>query len=176
MSHVTPCPLPDAALLRRYADGPGYADCFVTEMAGTVSQASFVEAFYTTPLFKTERMLLALFAARASTDAQAALLAAGSVASFAAWRVEARNNEQLLLADFTGRTRSWLMTVQRPEQASTFLYFGSAVVPGAGVAGKHRLGFPFDTLLRFHQLYSRLLLQSARARINKMGTEVINST
>jgi hypothetical protein len=75
-----------------------------------VTQARYVEAFYTTPLFKVERLLLAWFAARPSTDAEAQRLAAGEIATFAAWSVEAREADQLLLCDFKGRTRSWLMS------------------------------------------------------------------
>lgn len=160
MSRIEPCEIPPAALLLRYQDGQGYADCYCTEVDGRVSQADFVRAFYTTRLFKVERLLLGLFASRPSTDADAARLAAGEAANFAAWRVEARADDQLLLCDFTGRTRSWLMASPLPDGAGTRLYFGSAVVARAG-AGPGRMGLPFDALLRFHRLYSRLLLRAA---------------
>jgi hypothetical protein len=35
---------------------------------------------------------------------------AGELAKFSAWRVEASAPNQLLLCDFMGRTRSWLMS------------------------------------------------------------------
>jgi hypothetical protein len=45
------------------------------------------------------------------------------------------------------------------------LYFGSAVVPVGIGSGKARLGFPFNALLGFHHLYSRILLGAARGRV-----------
>lgn len=167
MTRVRPCELPERALLREYRHG--YVDCYVTEVPGEVSQAAFVEAFYTTPLFKVERAILRWLARRPSTDAEARKLAAGDGATFAAWRVELRGTGQLLLGDFTGRTKSWLMAT--PMQGAgaprrTLLYFGSAVVPRVDPAsGERRLGFPFRALLGFHKLYSRLLLSAARARL-----------
>ena len=160
MSRIAPCDIPPDAFLLRYRDGRGYADCYCTEVDGRVSQAEFVRTFYTTRLFKVERLLLRLFASRPSTDADAAQLAAGDAAVFAAWRVEARADDQLLLCDFTGRTRSWLMASPLPG-GGTRLYFGSAVVAPDGAA-PGRMGFPFHALLRFHRLYSRLLLHAAR--------------
>lgn len=166
MPAVAPCALPQAAFLQRYAHGLGYADCYMTEVAGVVSQAAFVEAFYTTGLFKIERAILKGFAGRPSTDRDAQQLAARAVASFAAWRVEAQSEDQLLLADFTGRTRSWLMADSAATAGSTRLYFGSAVIPKQSRAtGPQRMGFGFHALLGLHRLYSRLLLKAARARL-----------
>ena len=162
---VRPCALPEAALLRKYQDGRAYADCYVTEVGGPVSHSAFVEAFYTTALFKVERLILGWFAARPSSDIEARQLAEGSTGSFAAWRVEGRSADQLLLADFTGRTKSWLMVVPvgGPAEPRTRLYFGSAVVPrGNGRSGGREMGFAFHALLVFHKMYSRLLLQAAR--------------
>ena len=161
---VEPCGIPAAALLRRYQDGDGYADCFVTEVEGEVSQAEFIEAFYTTPLFKVERAILKWFASRPSTDLDAKALAGGRASTFAAWRVEDRSADQLLLADFTGRTRSWLMAA--PAGGRTRLHFGSAVTPVTNArTGRRGMGASFRALLGFHKLYSRLLLRSAHARI-----------
>jgi hypothetical protein len=169
MSRVEPCDIPPVALLLRYQDGRSYADCFCIEVDRAVTQAEFVRAFYTTRLFKVERLLLGLFASRPSTDADAGRLASGEAADFAAWRVEARTDGQLLLCDFTGRTRSWLMASPLPGGA-TRLYFGSAVVaPEGAVPG--RRGFPFDVLLRFHQLYSRLLLRAAKNGVRFTSSE-----
>jgi len=88
-------PLPTHALLTKYANAGAYTDCFVTEIARTVSHAEFVEAFYTGGLFKVERFLLRVFISRPSTDLQARQLAAGELNEFAAWRVEARAVDQL---------------------------------------------------------------------------------
>jgi hypothetical protein len=167
MTSIRPCDLPDSALLRRYRE-KAYTDCYVTEIAGTVSRAVFVEAFYTTALFKAERALLACLLARPSCDAQARQLAQGEIGRFAAWRVEGRDAQQLLLGDETGRTKSWLMVapVERAGIQGTHLYFGSAVVGRRDArTGKLRLGLAFHALLGFHRMYSRLLLGAARSRV-----------
>jgi hypothetical protein len=155
--------LPDRAFLQGYSRAGAYADCFVTELPRAVTQAAFVEAFYTTWLFKLERLLLRWFVARPSTDAQARELAKGARDAFAAWDVERRDHEQLLMCDMAARTRSWLMT--EPSGTGTRLYFGSAVVPNMGADGKPRMGGVFRFLLGFHKLYSRLLLRAAARRL-----------
>ncbi|OOG46594.1 hypothetical protein B0B52_02890 [Polaromonas sp. A23] len=162
--------LPHGALLSKYQHGEAHADCYVTEMARHISQAEYVEAFYTTPLFKLERLLLARLVSKPSTDAQASQLASETLDSFAAWSVEDRREDQLLMCDFQGRTRSWLMVIpmEGENSAGTRLYFGSAVVParvardGAQTPG---LGLTFRLLLGFHKLYSRALLFSAKSRL-----------
>ena len=170
MSRIEPCEIPPSAFLRRYLDGKGYADCYRTDIGRPVTQAEFVRAFYTSPLFKVERWLLAVFASRPSTDADAARLAAGEAADFAAWRVEAQDDGQLLLCDFTGRTRSWLMASPLPGGDGTRLCFGSAVVARAGdTAG--RMGVGFHALLGFHRLYSRLLLRAASNRVGSTSEQ-----
>ncbi len=166
MASIQTCKLPDKALLRRYQDSGAYTDCYVSEITGQVSQAQFVEAFYTTPLFKLERLLLSLLLARPSTDLQARGLAEGSIEGFAAWSVEDRALNQLLLKDFQGRTRSWLMSVVDSSGHSTRLYFGSAVVPIVDrITGESGMGFLFKALLGFHRLYSRALLRLAVSRL-----------
>lgn len=166
---IRACPLPEGALLRRYLHGGAYADCYVTEVAQPFSHAEYVEAFYTTAVFKVERLLLKWLVSRPSTDKEAGQLADGSLGSFAAWRVENRGPDQLLLSDFTGRTRSWLMIAPSEDGAAapvTRLYFGSAVVPAVNArTGKAELGFAFRSLLCFHKLYSRVLLLAARSRL-----------
>src|SRR5260221_12785433 len=107
MAAIRTCELPDGALLSRYSGSGAYADGYVAEIAKTVSPAEFVEAFYTTAVFKLERWILRLLVSRPSTDAQAKQLAQGELGSFAAWSVEARAPDQLLLSDFTRRTKSW---------------------------------------------------------------------
>jgi hypothetical protein len=166
MSSIQACPLPEQALLQKYARGGGYADCFTTEIARVVSHAEYVEAFYSGSLFKLERLLLAWFLSKPSTDAQVKDLASGALATFAAWRVEERSTDQLLMCDFRGSTRSWLMVVAT-GQGRTRLYFGSAVVPAVDKkTGERSMGFAFKALLGFHKLYSRALLGAARSRLN----------
>jgi hypothetical protein len=164
MPSVRTVDLPTTALLQHCRAQGAYTDCYAVDVDGVLSHADFVAAFYTTPLFKLERAVLRWFAARGSTDADARRLADGATATFAAWRVEARADDQLLLADFTGRTKSWLM-VRPGADAGTTLYFGSAVLPAAGGRdGQRRMGPLFHALLGCHRLYSRLLLGAARRR------------
>ena len=169
MVAVQPCEIPRSASLRAVQENGAYADCYATDIRGNVSQAEFVEAFYTTTLFKVERKLLAWFAAKPATNGDAARLGNGTATSFSAWTVESRSKDQLLLADFTGRTKSWLMVAQLGNSQTgeiTRLYFGSAVVPKRS-SSPHapRMGFGFHALLGFHKLYSRLLLLAARSRL-----------
>lgn len=168
MAAVEACDLPPGALLAVYRQSRAWTDCYMTQLAGEVSHAAFVEAFYTTPLFKLERLILKWCLSRPSSDSQAAQLASGQTDSFAAWRVEGRAVDQLLLADVMGRTRSWLMTaaVEDHGRATTRLYFGSAVVPSStSPSGQASYGAVFRALLGFHKLYSRLLLRAASARL-----------
>lgn len=161
---IRTCELPPDALLRRYVDAGAYTDCYRLDLPARCTHAEYVAAFYTTWLFKLERAILARFVARPSTDAQAGELARGARDAFAAWTVEARAPDQLLMCDFQHRTRSWLMSVAESE--TTRLYFGSAVVPVADArTGEKRMGAAFRALLGFHKLYSRALLRAAAARL-----------
>ena len=162
--------MPADAFLNRHSGGGAYADCYVTEIARAVAQAEFVEDFYTTAVFRLERLILKWFVARPSTDDEARQLALGNRDAFAAWTVEARAPDQLLLGDFSGRTKSWLMTLTAQDGGSprTRLFFGSAVVPARRSSGSSAgLGFFFTALLGFHKLYSRILLRSAAARLSR---------
>ena len=159
---IRPHPLPDASLLRACTGAGHYADCYAADLPHAVSHAQYVEAFYTTWLFKLERWILGWAVARPSTDAQARQLAAGTLDAFAAWSVEQRAPDQLLLRDMFGRTRSWLMVEPLPG-GGTRLYFGS----GVGSRRDGRPGGAFNLLLGFHKLYSRLLLGAARRRLQR---------
>ena len=165
MSAIQSCALPQHALLGKYTLNGSYTDCYATDIDRPVSHAEYVEAFYTGAVFKLERLLLAWFISRPSTDTEAKELATGARDAFAAWTVEGRSIDQLLLCDVSGRTRSWLM-VEPMNATSTRLYFGSAVVPKTDkTSGQKRMGFPFNALLGFHKLYSRILLGAARSRL-----------
>ncbi len=174
---IQACELPAGSLLDAYRHGGAFADCYVTQLPGAVSLAEFVEAFYTSPVFKLERAILRL-AGWPASDADARELAGGRREAFAAWTVEGRAERLLLLADVTGRTRSWLMTAAvaagGPGAAgSTRLYFGSAVVPRRGSPqGRPELGFMFRALLGFHKLYSRLLLRAASVQLMRARAPV----
>lgn len=158
--------LPASALLRKYVYEGAYTDCYVTEVTTVASQAEYVEAFYTTGPFKLERLILRWLVSKPSSDCDARRLAHGEIDSFAAWTVEGRAQNQLLLCDFQRRTRSWLMAVPLESGGTgTRLYFGSAVVPVRTKSGKVALGFTFTVLLGFHKLYSQVLLRAARSRL-----------
>ena len=170
MPHVQPKSLPTTALLTKYTNSGAYTDCFVTDIPRRVSHTEFVEAFYTGGLFKLERLLLRLFLSKPSTDLQARQLAAGELNEFAAWTVEAREDDQLLLCAIDGRTRSWLMVSTTNVLGGTRLYFGSALLPsrktGNASTGKPEMGFVFKALLSFHNFYSRALLSAAARRLS----------
>jgi hypothetical protein len=158
--------LPAAALLGRYRDAGAYTDCFVATVPSHVDQALYVEAFYTSPLFKLERLVLALLVAKPSTDEEARRLATGEADRFAAWTVEARSPDQLLVCDYQGLTRSWLMTAASPD--GTVLHFGSAVSPQR--AGPGSVGL-FRALVGVHRFYARALLRSAVARLRALSPD-----
>jgi hypothetical protein len=171
---VRSCKLPANALLHRYCGSGAYADCYVAEVTGCVSQAEFVEAFYTTCVFKLERLILRLMVSRPSTDMEAKQLANGTTDSFAAWRVESRTPDQLLMSEFTGRTRSWFMAVgsASAHPLNTRLFFGSAVVPTRSAkTGRTSLGPVFSALIGFHKLYSWILLRAAAARLARLAQQ-----
>jgi hypothetical protein len=164
--------LPADALLGQYRQGGAFTDCYFIDVDRPVSQAAYVEAFYTSAVFKVERQLLAWFVARPSTDAEARALAAGQRSAFSAWTVEGQSAQQLLLRDLHGRTRSWLMSapVEVNGVSGTRLYFGSAVVPVVHRrTGTPSMGFLFRALLGFHKLYSRVLLRAALSRLKSTG-------
>lgn len=177
--------LPENALLQEYAQSGAYTDCYVTEITGSYTHAAYVTAFYKTWLFRLERVILKFLAKTPSTDQQALDVAEGQLDTFAAWHVEKRADNQLLMCDFRGRTRSWFMSepvicepiTREPftrEQSdattspTTRLYFGSAVVlDSKESADAKRIGLTFKLLLGFHKLYSRLLLAAAARRLRQ---------
>jgi hypothetical protein len=165
MTSVHSCAPPAGTFLDAYAQGGAYTDCYAMDLGCQVTQQEFVEAFYTTPLFKVERWLIARFLSRPSTDADARQLAAGTTRVFAAWSVEQYGSSQLMLA--TGRTRSWLMASPSESGSSaTRLHFGSAVVPNTSAdTGASSMGWQFRALLGFHRAYSRALLAAAARKL-----------
>ena len=160
MSGVEKRSLPTSALLQAYRQSGAYTDCYCITIDKRVSHSEFVLAFYTTWLFKIERVILKLVS-RPSTDVDARRLVARQQENFAAWTVEARDDNQLLMCDYRGRTRSWFMTA--PDGDDTRLFFGSAVVPAT--ANKPDNGTGFSLLLAFHKLYSRALLSATRSKL-----------
>jgi hypothetical protein len=166
MRSVHSARLPDHALLRRYSETGAYTDCYAIDVAAPYSHADYVEGFYTTSVFRFERLVLSWLISKPSSDTDARDLALGRREVFAAWHVEACAPDQLLMCDFLGRTRSWLMVV--PQGIGTRLYFGSAVVPIIGRRGEKRVDWRYRTLLGFHKLYSRVLLRAAARRLETL--------
>lgn len=166
---ISTAELPTAALLRKYCYEGAYTDCFVTEVATSNSLAQYVEAFYTTPVFKMERWILTHFVSKPSSDIDARKVARAETDSFAAWTVEASAPDQLLMCDFLRRTRSWFM-VAPLANGGTRLYFGSAVVPVRSQSGEMKLGSTYVSLMGFHKLYSRILLRAARRLLEQAAT------
>lgn len=169
MVRVAACRVPEGSLLAECRRDGAYADCYVVDVDCAVSQAQFVAAFYTTWVFRLERLILKWWVSKPSTDADACALAAGTADTFAAWRVAGRRENEILLADFTGRTRSWLKSAPLVGPR-TRLCFGSAVMPVRDAAtGEPKPGRNFGLLLGFHKLYSRVLLAAARAKLSRPG-------
>jgi hypothetical protein len=167
---VQKCAVPANTMLENYSTKGAYVDCYQTEVPGPVSFSEFIFAFYTTPLFKLERFILKLTVAKPSTDLQARQLADGSRNEFAAWHVENRNENELLMCDFRGHTRSWLMVdpIDIDSVPQTDLYFGSAVAPvQKSKLGEPSLGRGYQALLGFHKVYSVLLLYSSELQIRR---------
>lgn len=170
MLSIRRCELPLNALIQPYGRSGDYIDCYTTVIRGAISHAQFVETFYTTTVFKLERLLLSWLIAKPSTDDEARKLAGGELHAFSAWTVEGRIEDQLLMCDFQSRTRSWLMVAQEDWEGDlvTRLYFGSVIVCDVYESGKPELNIVFKLLLPFHKVYSRVLLLAARATLKKM--------
>lgn len=169
------CDLPKSSLLRSYRDSGAYTDCYSAEVDGAVSQREYIQAFYTTLPFKLERAILKWAVSKPSSDVEAVLLAEAKTDRFAAWYVEARTVDQILLSDYRERTRSWLMSERLGGESSksTRIYFGSAVVPiETREPGDRRMGRSFSVLLQFHKLYSQILLSSAHRRLLRLAHKI----
>lgn len=146
MPKISSCEVPESSLLARYVGNGGYTDVYTINVPGIFSQQQFVNAFYTSRLFRIERAILSWIAGRPSTDTDVNALAGGRSNTFAVWSVEARIENELLLKDITGKTRSWLHAAavdgmlpggtglggtesSSTASSSTMLFFGSAVMP-----------------------------------------------
>lgn len=175
MTRIVQGPVPDDALLKTYRGGPhpelwdAYADCFSAFVDRPVSLAAFVIAFYTTPVFRLERLILRVAIGAASTDEDARQVAGDERDTFAAWRVGARTETQLLMCDRYDQTRSWFCVTPQGS-AGTLLQFGSGIVARRSATGEKRMSPTFGMLLWFHKLYSRILLGSAVRRLRRTPT------
>ena len=167
MTRVVRSPIPQPSFLSRYENDANYVDCYSASLPFVVTHEHFVRAFYTTRLFKLERLILHWRARKRSSDADVMRLAMGEADAFAGWQVEARAWDELLLCDFLGNTRSWLKT--ESTQEGTRLYFGSAVLARARDENDGPvLDSRFRALLGFHQRYSVALLRAAVRRLTAL--------
>ncbi len=104
---------------------------------------------------------MAIFARKPSTRADIAELATGSSNTMAAWQVERRDSDQILLEVPHTPIRTWLMRTGTAD--ATQLYFGSAILPhGFDRNGNPKMPFLFQALLGFHKLYAHALLYWAK--------------
>mgnify|MGYP000064086267 FL=1 len=167
MPKVFESELPSNALSATYKTQGAFVDCYYSEVAKDISLDEYIQAFYTTPLFKLERSLLSLATFKRASDHDALALSLGKSDRYSIWTVEGREANQILMRDFTGNTRSWLMVQKASDsEAGTRLYFGSVVVPKEKTeSGQASFGGLFHLLGKFHQIYSKALLTSAYKRL-----------
>lgn len=168
MPTVHSASVPACALSVSYQATGAFTDCYYIDVPMDVSLADLIGAFYTTPLFKLERAILAMVCRKPATDEHAVQLAEGRLTSFSIWTVETRQAQQILLREFTGSTRSWLMVEPAEHHQGTRLYFGSVVVPRKkDNHGEPVFGVLFHLLGGFHRVYSRGLLSFAARSLLK---------
>ncbi len=158
--------IPPGRLIADYAERAGhFTDCYSCVVPGKVALADYVTAFYTTPLFRAERFVLRVAAGAPSTDAQARAVADGQSERFAIWTVEARRGNELMMAERSGRTKSWFKVMS--QGGETQLLFGTVVVPVQSKSGDLVLGPVFDSLKWAHTIYARALLAAAARRVQR---------
>ncbi len=168
--------VPEDALLKTYRGGlrpecwGKSGDCFAVTVDRVTHLAEFVFAFYTSPVFRIERLILRILAGAPSTDSEARRLAEGSSTSFAIWRVGERTATQLLMCDRYERTRSWFR-VMPLNDGKTLLQFGSTVASGSDHQTRAMArGNLFRLLLKFHVVYSQVLLHVAKRRVMSIAS------
>lgn len=166
--------VPSDSLLKTYQGGarPEHwglqADCFAVVVDAPVTLNDFIVAFYTSPVFRLERLILRTLAGAPSSDSDVQSVADGSGTSFAVWRVGERTATQLLMCDRYEKTRSWFQVVPMECGDATVLRFGSAISSSRNRETKIlSTGRWFRWLMGFHVLYSRVLLSAARHRLMK---------
>lgn len=172
MSFVEQQPVPHDALLKTYRGGNRpelwgqYGDCFSVEVNRVVTLAQWVFAFYTSPVFRLERVILHVLARAPSNDQQAKDVAEGRRETFAVWVVGARTTDQLLMCDRYGKTRSWFRVTPQ-ESGGTVLQFGSAVAARRGSQGGTHMSGGFGVLLGLHKIYSKVLIGAAKRALGQ---------
>ncbi len=152
MPSIRESQIPAGALLQNYAQQSGcYTDCFFGTLQRRVSLRDYIIAFFDTPVFRLERWILGLTAAKPSSLEDVERLADGSSDRIAMWRVEHRTDDEVLMAVDRGQVRTWLMVSPSvSRETETQLLFGSAVVPkDISADGKAKMGFVFHAMSGF---------------------------
>ena len=167
MPKVIASELPTHALSAPYQEQGAFVDCYYIDIAKDISLDEYIQAFYTTSIFKLERSLLSLAMLKRTKDDEAVELSRGRSDNYSIWTVEGRESNQIMLRDFTGNTRSWLMVEKSSgSEISTRLYFGSVVMPKGKVENvQASFGVLFHLFGKFHQVYSRALLNAAYRKL-----------
>ena len=162
MPQITSTALPDTAFLARYEAQPDtHTDCYHARVAKHVPLERFINAFFNSWLFRIERLILKLSLTKPATDQDIANLANGTSNNMAAWRIEERDDDQILLEVPDTPIRTWPMREDAGDH--TNLYFGSAILPmRTDKNGKPAMGHIFIMLMGFHQIYARALLYLAK--------------
>ena len=65
---VVTCTHPPSALLLKYNHAGAYTDCYSTHIARSVAASEYIEAFYTSWVFKLERGILKWLLGKPSSD------------------------------------------------------------------------------------------------------------
>ncbi|NRB30287.1 MAG: hypothetical protein HRU27_06805 [Rhizobiaceae bacterium] len=152
---------PEGAFISQYSTTlGGYSDCYYIDIQKDVALSDYILAFFSTPIFRMERLILNLVPSGRSNEQCVLDLAAGTGDKIAGWKTEKRDDSQLLLAVGDGPIRTWLMVQGSPySETTTRLYFGSAVLPtGMTKEGHPKLAIVFRLFAGLHIFYSRLLL------------------
>ncbi|RVU83450.1 hypothetical protein EOL70_17145 [Leucothrix sargassi] len=159
--------IPSESLVMKYLKDGAFVDCYCLDIQKAVTLECYIEAFYTTTVFKIERTLLSVATFKFASDNDAASLAEGSSDKYSIWSVERRDPNQVVLCEFTKSTRSWLMVESsRADEGKTRLYFGSVVIPReVSETGEPTFSFVFHLLGYFHKLYSKALLGAAHRKL-----------
>ncbi|KAA0175468.1 hypothetical protein FNF27_03168 [Cafeteria roenbergensis] len=144
----------------------GKGDCFRLDVPGHVPIERFVHAFFTSWLFKLERLVLPV----ATTDSLAKDFAYSRVNEFAIWTAKERTDSELLAtwaeehSPATGAT--WMRVVHGKDddgKPKTCLEFGSAIATGDMPYQKAVMA----VAMPLHLAYSGLLLGAAAGNIDR---------
>lgn len=155
--------VPAGSLIAPFAVAPDYyADAFSADARPGVDLQAFLAVFYRSLPIRAERQLLRL-AGHGSTDEDVTRLANDDADRFAMWSVETRREDEILLGDLSGRTKSWLKV--EPIEDGTRLWFGSILVPFKQKDGSYGVGNFATALIGPHRFYSRVLLRAAAKRL-----------